>query len=106
MKRSPTMAPVRSSLPLPTCSALPPAVMIWMVPASITARAIAPLMPVAKVRRALVSAPFLDLYGRQPRAVSMPSGHDPSGFQAWRLLARLVDPAASSILKSLQAELD
>lgn len=68
---NPTMAPVNNSLPFWTCSALPPAVIIWMVPASITARAIAPLIPAAKVRRAWVRAPSLDSYGRQPRAVSI-----------------------------------
>ena len=99
------IAPVKSSFPFWTCSALPPAVMIWIVPASMIASEIAPLIPAAKVRRALVSAPSLDLNGMHPRAVSIPLRQFPSGFQTLLLLARLVEPSAISILKSLHASL-
>lgn len=52
------MAPVKSSLPFLTCSGLPPAVMMVMVPASIMTRAIAPTIPAEKVRRMLPRPPL------------------------------------------------
>ncbi len=51
-------------------------------------------------------APSSDLYGRQPRAVSMPFEQAPSGFQTVLLFPRFTEPAASSVLKSLQELLD
>ncbi len=69
INRRPVIAPVNSSLPFLTCSALSPPVMIWIVAASMMTRAIAPAVPARKVRSAEVNP--LVLTGMQPRAVSM-----------------------------------
>lgn len=50
IKRRPVTAPVKSSLPFLTCSALLPPVMIWMVAANMTTRAMAPAVPARKVK--------------------------------------------------------
>ena len=70
IKTRPVMAPVKSSLPFFTCSALSPPVMIWTVAASMTTSEIAPAMPARKVRREEVK-PVVSK-GIQPRAVSIP----------------------------------
>ena len=69
IKRRPVMAPVNSSLPFLTCSALSPPVMIWTVATNMITREIAPAVPARKVRRAEVKPEVLT--GRQPSAVSM-----------------------------------
>jgi len=69
IKSSPVMAPVNSSLPFLTCSALSPPVMIWMVAISIIMREMAPAVPARKVSKAEVKPSVLT--GIQPRAVSI-----------------------------------
>jgi len=79
INNNPVTAPVKSSLPFLTCSALSPPVMIWMVAINITTRAMAPAVPARKVRRAEVKP--LVSYGIQPRAVSIaPSPQSPVGY--------------------------
>lgn len=51
IKRRPVMAPVKSSLPFLTCSALSPPVMIWMVATSMITRETAPAVPARKTKR-------------------------------------------------------
>ena len=48
------MAPVKSSLPFLTCSALSPPVMIWIVAVNMMISEMAPAVPAKKVRRAEV----------------------------------------------------
>ena len=84
IKRRPVMAPVKSSLPFFTCSALSPPVMIWTVAASMTTSEIAPAVPARKVRREEVK-PVVSK-GIQPRAVSIPVPPLQVGSMAWAKL--------------------
>lgn len=67
MKRSPVIAPVKSSLPFLTCSALSPPVIIWMVATNIIRSEITPAVPARNVRRALEN-PAVEV-GMQPSPV-------------------------------------
>lgn len=81
IKRRPVMAPVKSSLPFLTCSALSPPVMIWIVAKSIMTREIAPAVPARKPRRVEVNPVVLT--DKQPRAVSIASApQEPVGSKA------------------------
>lgn len=75
------IAPVNSSLPFLTCSALSPPVMIWTVATSMMTREMAPAVPARKVRSAEVNPEVLT--GKQPRAVSIAlSPQPPVGSKA------------------------
>lgn len=67
MKRSPVMAPVKSSLPFLTCSALSPPVMIWTVAISMITSEIAPAVPAKNAKSAEVK-PDVEVE-MQPRPV-------------------------------------
>lgn len=54
IKMRPVTAPVKSSLPFLTCSALSAPVMIWMVAISIITREMAPAVPARNVNREAV----------------------------------------------------
>lgn len=70
IKMRPVTAPVKSSLPFLTCSALSPPVMIWMVAANMMTREMAPEMPARKVRIWAVK-PWVSNF-IQPRPVWIP----------------------------------
>lgn len=84
IKTRPVMAPVKSSLPFLTCSALSPPVMIWTVAASMMTREMAPAVPARKPRRVEVK-PVVSK-GIQPRAVSIPLPPLQVGSMAWAKL--------------------
>ena len=67
INNSPVMAPVKSSLPFLTCSALSPPVMIWIVAINIITRDMAPAVPARNVSKAEVK-PEVEV-GMQPRPV-------------------------------------
>ncbi len=69
IERTPVMAPVKSSLPFLTCSALSPPVMICTVAISMMMSEMPPAMPAKNDSRAVVKPLVVTL--RQPRAVSM-----------------------------------
>lgn len=67
MKSSPATAPVNSSLPFLTCSALSPPVMIWNTAISMMMSEIPPARPTKNLRRA-TEKPAVEV-GIQPRPV-------------------------------------
>ena len=92
IKRRPVIAPVKSSLPFFTCSALSAPVMIWMVAISIMTSEMAPAIPARKVRRAELK-PAVEV-GMQPRPVLI-----------WGLRSELpVQPAVGSSARAGRAD--
>ena len=69
IKRRPVIAPVKSSLPFLTCSALLPPVIIWIVAISMITREMAPAVLARKVRRVEVK-PEVEVE-RQPKPVEI-----------------------------------